>query len=167
MQPLPSILPVRRAFLNKGLALTNLKKFGEAVTAFDSAIRLDPAAYDAWFSKGCAHSRIKQYDDAVAAFDRALEIDPTRYPAYHEKGVALARLDRYEDAVTAFSDAIALETVRNRRRIMRKALLFSRSGAMRMLLPHLGGFLSWTSRFWMLPIRLALQRNALAGLPKR
>ena len=51
--------PVHRAFLNKGRALANLKKFNDAVAAFDSAIKLDPSGYDAWFAKGCAHSRLR------------------------------------------------------------------------------------------------------------
>ena len=159
----PSSAP---AFLNKGRALANLKKFGDAVTAFDSAI--------GWIRQATMHGmpRVVHIPGSNNITMRLLPL------TVHWRLILpnILHIMKKESRLPGFTGMRMQSlhsltqlpvTIRNRNRIMRKALHSSNSGVTKMLSPRSGEFLIWTPRFRMLPITLALQRNAKAGLPKR
>jgi len=59
---------------NKGVALSRLGKFHEAIEAYDQALKIDPEYFSAWNNKGVVLSRLGKYHEAIDAFDRALRI---------------------------------------------------------------------------------------------
>ncbi len=95
-------------WLKEGNALYNLKRYEEAIAAYDQAIRLNPNYALAYNNKGIALKNLKRHEEAIAASDQAIRIDPSYAPAYHNKGNALADLKRYEEAIAAYDQAIRL-----------------------------------------------------------
>ena len=61
------------AWTNKGLALYNLTKYDDALTAYDKAIEINPKDSDAWKNKGDALYQLKKYDEAQKAYDKAFK----------------------------------------------------------------------------------------------
>jgi len=59
---------------NKGVALSRLGKYNEAIEAYDEALRINPDYTSAWNNKGVVLSRLGKYPEAIEAFDRALRI---------------------------------------------------------------------------------------------
>lgn len=59
---------------NKGVTLSRLGKYNEALEAYDQALRIDPDYPNAWNNKGVVLSRLGKYSEALEAFDRALQI---------------------------------------------------------------------------------------------
>lgn len=58
---------------NKGVTLSRLGKYDEALEAYDQALRIDPDYPNAWNNKGVVLSRLGKYPEALEAFDRALQ----------------------------------------------------------------------------------------------
>jgi tetratricopeptide (TPR) repeat protein len=57
---------------NKGVALSRLGKYTEAIEVYDRALQLDPEYVSAWNNKGVVLSRLGKYAEAIEAFDSAL-----------------------------------------------------------------------------------------------
>ncbi len=60
---------------NKGIALQELKRYGEALDAFDKALEISPDNAKILFSKGIALKNLMKYEEALQTFDRSLEIN--------------------------------------------------------------------------------------------
>ncbi len=86
----------------KGLALYDLKRYDEALAAYDRALALDPAYAIAWYSKGLALYALNRHDEALAAYDRDRALDPANAVAWYSKGAALYDLKRYAEALNAY-----------------------------------------------------------------
>jgi tetratricopeptide (TPR) repeat protein len=91
-----------------GWALYWTKKYDEAASRFESALRADPREVRA--HAGLAEVRLEQkrYAEAEASLLRALEIDPTVGSAHNSLGVAYALTGRPERAVEEFGIAARL-----------------------------------------------------------
>ncbi|PWR74367.1 tetratricopeptide repeat protein [Methanospirillum lacunae] len=59
---------------NKGVTLSRLGKYDEAIKAYDQALQIDPEYTSAWNNKGVVLSKLGKYPEALEAFDRALRI---------------------------------------------------------------------------------------------
>lgn len=93
-----------KALTRKGNALSVLKRYDEAVKAYDEAIRVGSGVYlSAYLGKAYTLTDSGQYEEALEAFDRAIEIN---HIAASEKGDLLLKLNRFEEALTAYEDAI-------------------------------------------------------------
>jgi tetratricopeptide (TPR) repeat protein len=104
--------------LNKGLALNRLGEYQEAITAFDTALEIDPdkIAWDnkefdkiAWSNKGLALDNLGEYQEAITAFDKALKIDPKHKQALYNKGLTLNRLGKYQEAMAVYDKALEID----------------------------------------------------------
>jgi tetratricopeptide (TPR) repeat protein len=94
---------------NKGNALYELKRYEDAIKAYDKAIELNPKYTDPWNNKGLVLHKLKRYEDAIKAYDKAIELDPKYADPWYNKGNVLAKLKRYEDAIEAYDKAIELD----------------------------------------------------------
>jgi tetratricopeptide (TPR) repeat protein len=99
----------KEQWLNEGTALYNLKRYDEAIAAYEQAIRLGPNYASAYYGKGLALYNLKHYDEAIAAYEQAIRLDPNYAFAYHCKSVALDNLKRYDEALAASEQAIRLD----------------------------------------------------------
>lgn len=97
-------------WLNEGITLLNLKRYEEALAAFEQAIHLDPNLAVAYNRKGAALRGLNRYEEALVACERAIRLDPNYVQAYNAMGLTLHNLNRYEDALAAYKQAIRLDS---------------------------------------------------------
>ncbi len=111
---------------NKGLVLCDLRRYDEALDAYDLAIQIDPehGKYRAEMSsmskeerdkkiyKYCDNgkklSTLNRYEEALQAFEKALRIDSQYTPGHVDRANALLKLEHYEEALQAFEKALQL-----------------------------------------------------------
>lgn len=68
------------AWHQKGRLYYGLKKYEEALRAFDYATMIDDTFMGAFMEKGKSLERLKRFEDAIAAYKRTMELeDPTSY----------------------------------------------------------------------------------------
>ena len=79
-------------WVNAGYSFHNLKKFEEALSAFERALDLDANDVDTWFFKGITLADLKRHEEALAAYDKALTLDPNYRAIWHNKSKALKEL---------------------------------------------------------------------------
>ncbi len=91
-----------------GVHLNRLKRYKEALTAFETALMLDIQNTDAWFFMGLALSHLRRHEEALTAFRQALKSDPEYADAWELKGLILRRLGRDEEALESYDQAIML-----------------------------------------------------------
>lgn len=109
---------------NAGLDRTDSGKYTEAITAYNTAITLEPSYFEAWDGLADALNRDGQFNEALAASNRSLGINPGYVKGWINRGQILYNIGyRYEDVaqntgaadalyaeqLTAFEKAVALE----------------------------------------------------------
>jgi protein O-GlcNAc transferase len=100
------------AHSSRGFALGGLKKFDDAVTAFDSAIALKSDYFDAHCGRGDFLLELRRHEAAVASYDQAISLASDNLqarPAYASRGFALKELKRFHEALVSYDRAIALD----------------------------------------------------------
>jgi tetratricopeptide (TPR) repeat protein len=93
------------SWLVKADKLYGLKRYTEALEAYEQAIRLDPNNADAYCGKGAALDKLKRYTEALGVCEQAIRLDPNLAGAYDTKGTALEGLDRKKEAQQAYEKA--------------------------------------------------------------
>ncbi|HWS85187.1 MAG TPA: TIR domain-containing protein [Ktedonobacteraceae bacterium] len=68
------ILLKKEERLGKGLALANLKRYNEALTAYEQALRLDPSYALAWHGKGFALEKLGRSKEAQQCYEKARQL---------------------------------------------------------------------------------------------
>ena len=94
---------------NKGTALTTTRNYTEAIQAFDHAISLEPAYYEAWNGKADALNRAHRVNDALAASDQVIALNPNYAKGWINRGYILYNLGRYNDELAAYERAIEID----------------------------------------------------------
>jgi len=64
------------AWNNKGVVLTKLGKYNEALDSFDNALKINPGVSNIWLNRGIALVKLSEFEEAMDCFDRALQLDP-------------------------------------------------------------------------------------------
>jgi tetratricopeptide (TPR) repeat protein len=85
-------LKTKEDWLKDGTDFENLKRYEEALVAFEQAIRLDPNFAAAYNRKGYALIELKHYEEALVAFEQAIRLDPNFAAAYNGKSYVLIEL---------------------------------------------------------------------------
>jgi tetratricopeptide (TPR) repeat protein len=111
------------ALVNRGIALCELKRFGDALADYDRAIALRPNNADALVNRGNALGRLQRHEDALASYDRALALQPRHVEALHNRGISLHKLGRYDEALASYGRALALHPGHARALVSRGATL--------------------------------------------
>jgi predicted TPR repeat methyltransferase len=94
---------------NRGNALLELKRHGDALASYDRALALNPRHADALHNRGLTLHHLERTREALASYDRALAIKPDFPQALNHRGIALCKLGRQAEALPAFRRAIALQ----------------------------------------------------------
>ena len=92
----------------RGNAKYELGLYHEAISDYDTAIRLNPDYAFAYNNRGNAKEKLKQYFAAIADFDTAIRLNPDYADAYHNRGNAKAHMKQYFAAIADFDTAIRL-----------------------------------------------------------
>ncbi|PKL66317.1 MAG: hypothetical protein CVV28_11600 [Methanobacteriales archaeon HGW-Methanobacteriales-1] len=64
------------AYINKGLAFTQLDKNFEALDCLDKSLNIDSENGDAWFLKGVVLVELQRFDEALKCYDKSLILKP-------------------------------------------------------------------------------------------
>lgn len=92
-----------------GYLLGQQGKHGEAIAAFDEAIRLRPdGSASAYMNRGNGKSALSQFEDAIADYDKALNLRPDYALAYYNRGNSKGSLCLYQEAIADYDEALSL-----------------------------------------------------------
>ncbi|HEY3992253.1 MAG TPA: protein kinase [Ktedonobacteraceae bacterium] len=97
------------AYYYRGIALSTLSRYEEAIEAFDQSTHFNPQHALAHFNRGIALSAIQRYEEAISAYSEAIRLDPHHALTRYKLGLLLHHLKRYNEAVGAFDQAIRLD----------------------------------------------------------
>ena len=86
----------------------DLKRYEEALTALDEALRLDPDYVRAYYNKSLVLHDLARYEEALATCEQYIRLEPGDAKAYYHKGYILNSLNRYEGALQALEQALRL-----------------------------------------------------------
>ncbi|MGB7444206.1 MAG: tetratricopeptide repeat protein [Coleofasciculaceae cyanobacterium] len=92
----------------RGETLLQLKRYEDALSAYNRAVQLKPEYAEAWNGQGNTLASLKRYDEALEAYDQAIEIQPDYLPAWNGRGKTLALMQRNEEAIDAFDVVIRI-----------------------------------------------------------
>ena len=79
---------MRQAHYNRGIALNQIRKYSDAITCFDEALRLDPENV-ALNNKAIAMAELGDTDGAKLCYADAIKFDGRYAPAHFNLGVFL------------------------------------------------------------------------------
>ena len=108
--PVPQGNADARLWIERGNQLWRLRRYDEAVQAFDKAIAQKPELIHlAYYGKGLALWWSGQYKEAAAALELAVKAKPDFVPAWNYLSLAYRGLQQLDKALTAINEAINLE----------------------------------------------------------
>jgi tetratricopeptide (TPR) repeat protein len=98
------------AWLARGNAFNDLKRYDDAIESFARALALQPDLAQAWLGRGDALRDLRRLDEAKAAYEKVLSLEPDLAPAHDALGVLLLEMGRIDDAALAIKKAIELDS---------------------------------------------------------
>jgi tetratricopeptide (TPR) repeat protein len=94
----------------KGIVLSKLKRYEEALSYFDQALELRPSYYSVLNNKGIALSKLENYEEAINCYNKVLRFDP-KYPhALSNKGETLRKLGKHQEAMEYVDKALEINS---------------------------------------------------------
>ncbi len=105
----PPAHEVPSIYVHLGSCYKDQEDYPAAVTAFQAALKLDPALYEAYHLLGFCHFKLEQYQQAVACFEKAIEIDHGSAIDYANLGINLSRLGHRQEAAFVLRQALELD----------------------------------------------------------
>ena len=96
------------ALANRGLALQELGRAAEALTAYDEAVRAGCAKPALFYNRGNLLRASGRLTEAIASYDAALRLDPAYPEALRAGGLVLSDLGRYANALEFINEALRL-----------------------------------------------------------
>ena len=97
------------AFFSIGCLLAEGGKAEKALSAYDTAIRLQPNYAEVYNNRGNIKSRLGSRDAALDDYDKAIRLNPNFAEAYSNRGAAKFRLDENASALADLNEAIRLQ----------------------------------------------------------
>jgi tetratricopeptide (TPR) repeat protein len=92
-------------YCGRGNVFRDLKRYDEAIAAYDKALTIRPDLEHAWLGRGNVF-----YDlEAIAAYDRALSVRADLEQAWLGRGDILFEFKRYDEAFAAYDKALVLK----------------------------------------------------------
>lgn len=89
----------KEQWLRKGIAHYNMKQYGEAIKAYNSAVELAPTYTLAYALRGQAYACLKDFQRAVRDFDFALKLDPSLIWVQIDREQAYRQLRKIQQAL--------------------------------------------------------------------
>lgn len=94
-----------RELMDKGYSLTELRRYDEAVEAYDRAIGLKPDYAWAWARKARTLRLTNRLAESMVCYDEALRLQPRYGWAWRGKGIIHDRRGEYEEALLCYVTA--------------------------------------------------------------
>ncbi len=99
---------VALSYVDRGVELSALGRYDEALKDFDAAIRISPDFMQAYNDRGVTLMRLRAYPEAVRDFDIALSYDPQNPGIYQNRGISYFHLGQYGRAVDDLEKAASM-----------------------------------------------------------
>jgi tetratricopeptide (TPR) repeat protein len=98
------------AWNSKGLILTKMKRYDDAVEAYDNALSLDGSNLDALINKGLIlQGALGDSSGAIESLRKAVEIAPQNGQAWYNLGIVLESSESYDQSLMALRNATDLD----------------------------------------------------------
>ena len=98
------------AFFAIGCLLWEGEKGEKALSAYDTAIQLQPDYAEVYNNRGNVKNRLGCPDDALADYNEAICLNPNFAEAYHNGGVQKVLCEEFDAAIVDFTEAIRLNS---------------------------------------------------------
>ena len=98
------------AFFAIGCLLWEGDKAAEAITAYDTAIRLKPDYAEVYNNRGNIRNRLDDRDGTLADYDTAIRLNPHFREAYYNRAVQKTLCKKFDAAIVDFTEAIRLNS---------------------------------------------------------
>lgn len=92
----------------QGVQLFQARNYAGALSAFQTAVRLDPENEDAWSQIGDCQRELGRRADAIAAYNQVIRLDPKNVEAYINAGVSYQALEQHGTALDYYRYAARL-----------------------------------------------------------
>jgi len=96
------------AWCDRGIALSELGRFDEALQVYDKAIELYPDDYNARCGKAMTLFNLNHFEEALQVFDNAIELCTVCFDSWCGKGLSLYKLGRCEEALQCYDKGLEL-----------------------------------------------------------
>ncbi|MGF1675960.1 MAG: tetratricopeptide repeat protein [Rivularia sp. (in: cyanobacteria)] len=97
-------------WLERGNQLWRLRRYQEAVKAFDEAIKQKPSfVYLAYYGKGLALVQQRKLQESIAALEQAVKLKPDFVAAWNYQSIGYLNLKQLDKALVAINKAIKLQ----------------------------------------------------------
>ena len=97
-------------FFAIGCLLWEGGKAEKALSAYDTAIRLQPDYAEVYNNRGNVKNRLECPDDALTDYDTAIRLNPHFAEAYYNRGVQKVLYEEFDAAIVDFTEAIRLNS---------------------------------------------------------
>jgi tetratricopeptide (TPR) repeat protein/tRNA A-37 threonylcarbamoyl transferase component Bud32 len=94
-------------WIKKGLSLSSLGFYKEALIPFDEALKLNPRS-PAKIHKCTSYTALGQFDEGLTCIDEILAIHPDHWKMWYQKGDTLRQAGRFDEALACFKKALTL-----------------------------------------------------------
>jgi tetratricopeptide (TPR) repeat protein len=94
---------------NHGNALTDLRRFDDALASYDRALGIDPQYAEAHCNRGNALLALGRREEALASYEQALVIRPDFAAPCYNRGNALSELNRFDKALSSYDRALEID----------------------------------------------------------
>lgn len=84
------------------------KKYEEAISSYNEALKIKPDNHEAWNKRGLALENLGRIEEAMSSYDEALKIKPNYDDAWYNKACYYALQGQVELAIDNLRQAIAL-----------------------------------------------------------
>jgi tetratricopeptide (TPR) repeat protein len=86
---------------SRGDAMMGLKRYGEALAAYDAALAMTPTAARVWSKRAATLYMLARFDEALDSADRALVLRPNLPVALEMRGKILLEMKRFEEGLAS------------------------------------------------------------------
>jgi lipoprotein NlpI len=94
---------------DKGIKFLSEGRQRDAITAFDTAIRLNPRSAETYQARGMAYNETGKHEQALKDYDAALALNPQYAEAYFNRGNVYSDLRQYERALKDYGEAVRID----------------------------------------------------------
>lgn len=82
------------AWYNRGIFLSKLGNYDEAVKSYDRAVEIKPDDYLSWAGRGKSFGKLEKFGKAIESYDKAIEIKPDYYVAKDNQEIVRKKLTK-------------------------------------------------------------------------
>lgn len=96
------------AYINRGLIKFRAGKFEEALTDYNTAVKLDPSNTIALLNRALTYEKLERYTEAIKDLDKTIQLDPDLDKAYSSRGNVYFKIQDFESALQDYNHIISL-----------------------------------------------------------